>query len=104
MRDSIARGDSILDADMDFHLAISKAAQNEVLRNAVQLLRNLMRQGIYYKLLKRGSAHSERVYRNLQGNSEAPVPRARSAMRRHMAQRMKLVPRAIQGFSMEQKV
>jgi DNA-binding FadR family transcriptional regulator len=64
MRDSIARGDSILDADMDFHLAISKAAQNEVLRNAVQLLRNLMRQGIYYKLLKRGSAHSERVYRS----------------------------------------
>src|ERR1019366_7812006 len=44
MRDAIARDDSIITADMAFHLAISSAAQNGVLRNAVQLLRNLMRQ------------------------------------------------------------
>jgi GntR family transcriptional repressor for pyruvate dehydrogenase complex len=34
MRDSIARGDSILEADVAFHLAISTAAQNDVLHNA----------------------------------------------------------------------
>ena len=51
MRDSIARNTSILDADMTFHLAVADAAHNEVLRNAVQLLRNLMRQWIFLKLL-----------------------------------------------------
>ena len=51
MRASIAADASILDADMAFHLAVAAAAHNEVLRNAVQLLRNLMRRWIYLKLL-----------------------------------------------------
>jgi hypothetical protein len=40
---SIARGDSILEADMSFHMAVGKAARSELLTSAVQLLRNLMR-------------------------------------------------------------
>ena len=44
MREAIAAGASILEADMSFHLAIAAAAHNEVLRNAVQLLRNITRQ------------------------------------------------------------
>lgn len=51
MREAEERGESILELDMAFHLAIAAAAHNEVLRNAVQLLRNLMRQWIYLKLL-----------------------------------------------------
>src|SRR5579863_1054427 len=86
MRDSIARGDSILGADMAFHLAVSSAAQNGVLRNAVQLLRNLMRQWILYKLmipdvpetvLKRHVA----IYRAIAGRK--PIA-ARNAMRLHL--------------------
>src|ERR1017187_10484233 len=86
MRDSIARGDSILEADMAFHLAVSAAAQNGVLRNAVQLLRNLMRQWILYKLLIPDipqtvlKSHVE-IYRAIAGRR---ANAARNAMRHHL--------------------
>ena len=51
MRESVANGESTLEADMAFHLAIAEAAHNEVLRNAVQLLRNLMKQWLVLKLM-----------------------------------------------------
>jgi GntR family transcriptional repressor for pyruvate dehydrogenase complex len=93
MRDSIARDESILEADMAFHLAVSTAAQNEVLRNAVQLLRNLMRQGIYHKLLIPNIARSilkghVAIYTAIQKRS--PVA-ARRAMRAHLSDTMILV-------------
>lgn len=98
MRDSIARGDSILEADMAFHLAVSAAAQNGILRNAVQLLRNLMRQWILYKLLipdipqtvlKRHVA----IYRAIAGRKPNA---ARSAMRLHLEETIKLVTRVVE--------
>jgi GntR family transcriptional repressor for pyruvate dehydrogenase complex len=39
-----------LEADLRFHLAMAKAAHNEILFNAVQLLRNLMGQWLLLKL------------------------------------------------------
>ena len=93
MRDSIARGDSTLEADMAFHLAVSAAAQNGVLRNAVHLLRNLMRQWIHYKLLipdvpeivlKRHIA----IYRAIAGRKPNA---ARNAMRLHLVETIRLV-------------
>lgn len=51
MRESVARKESMLEADMAFHLAIAEAAHNEVLLNAVQLLRNLMKQWLVLKLM-----------------------------------------------------
>lgn len=98
MRDSIARGDSILDADMAFHLAVSDAAQNGVLTNAVHLLRNLMRQWIYYKLmipdipetvLKRHVA----IYRAIAAGKPNA---ARSAMRLHLEETGKLLNRVVE--------
>jgi GntR family transcriptional regulator, transcriptional repressor for pyruvate dehydrogenase complex len=98
MRDSIARGDSILEADMAFHMAICNAARNEVLQNAVQLLRNLMRQWIYYKLLipdvaptvlKRHLA----IYRAI--SSRKPTT-ARSEMRRHLQETIRLVTQVVE--------
>ena len=98
MRDSLARGDSTLEADMAFHLAISTAAQNEVLRNAVQLLRNLMRQLLYYKLLipdvpqtvlKRHTA----IYRAI---AQRKPNAARSAMRLHLEEASKLVAQVVE--------
>jgi GntR family transcriptional regulator, transcriptional repressor for pyruvate dehydrogenase complex len=39
-----------LEADMKFHLAVARAAHNEILRNSVQLLRNLMKHWLLLKL------------------------------------------------------
>ena len=97
MRDAIARGDSILEADMAFHLAISAAAQNEVLRNAVQLLRNLTRQWIYLKLLIPNVPttvlkHHDTIYRAILKRKPAA---ARTAMRRHLEETITLVTQVI---------
>jgi GntR family transcriptional repressor for pyruvate dehydrogenase complex len=98
MRDSIARGDSILEADMAFHIAVSTAAQNGVLLNAVQLLRNLMRQWIHYKLLipdipevvlKRHIA----IYKAIAARKPAA---ARTAMRVHLEETMTLVTHVVE--------
>jgi GntR family transcriptional repressor for pyruvate dehydrogenase complex len=98
MRDSIARGDSSLEADMAFHIAVSTAAQNGVLLNAVQLLRNLMRQWIHYKLLipdvpevvlKRHVA----IYKAIAARKPAA---ARTAMRQHLEETMTLVTHVVE--------
>ena len=98
MRDSLARGESILEADMAFHLAISAAAHNEVMRNAVQLLRNLTRQWIYFKLLLPNVPPTvlkrhEAIYRAI---SQRKPAAARSAMRRHLEETMTLVTQVVQ--------
>jgi GntR family transcriptional regulator, transcriptional repressor for pyruvate dehydrogenase complex len=49
VRELLARGESIFDADSAFHLAIADAAHNEVLRKTVKLLRSRMRQWIVFK-------------------------------------------------------
>jgi GntR family transcriptional repressor for pyruvate dehydrogenase complex len=51
LQSSIARAEPILEADMAFHLAIARASHNNVLAKSVQLLRNLMRQWLFYKVL-----------------------------------------------------
>jgi GntR family transcriptional repressor for pyruvate dehydrogenase complex len=97
MRDSIARGDSILEADVAFHLAISSAAQNDVLHNAAQLLRNLLRQWIYFNLALPGVSaialkHHHTVYRAILQRKPAM---ARRAMRTHLSETMALVKHSI---------
>jgi DNA-binding GntR family transcriptional regulator len=83
---------------MSFHIAICHAARNEVLRNAVQLLRNLMRQWIYYKLLipdvaptvlKRHTA----IYRAI---SRRKPSSARTEMRHHLEETMRLVTQVVE--------
>jgi GntR family transcriptional repressor for pyruvate dehydrogenase complex len=51
LQDCIARNEPILEPDMAFHLAIARASHNNLLANSVQLLRNLMRQWLFYKVL-----------------------------------------------------
>lgn len=51
MADKIAAGESVLDADMAFHLAVAQAAHNEVLANAAQLIRSVMKYWIHLKLM-----------------------------------------------------
>jgi GntR family transcriptional regulator, transcriptional repressor for pyruvate dehydrogenase complex len=93
MRDCIARGEPILEADMAFHMAVSRGARNEVLTNAVQLLRNLMRQSLQYKLTI-PNIHEEvlrshaSIYTAIRSRKPAA---ARLAMKRHLEETMRHV-------------
>ncbi len=105
MRDSIAADDSILEADMAFHLAIADAAHNEVLGNAVQLLRNLMRQWIYLKLLipdvpAKVLKRHEAIYSAIRRRDPET---ARSAMRKHLDETAALVFKIVEQKSDSKK-
>lgn len=97
MQTSIARTEPILEADMAFHLAIAQASHNNVLAKSVQLLRNLMRQWLYYKVmmphvapivLKRHVA----IYRAIAARK--PVA-ARREMRLHLEEAAEMVTQVI---------
>ncbi|MEO6802226.1 MAG: FadR/GntR family transcriptional regulator [Granulicella sp.] len=98
MGDCIARNESILDADMAFHMAIAEAAGNPLLSNSLQMLRNLMRQGIQFKLLLPGV--SPAILKDhlaiYQAIKKRNVAAARKAMRHHLLETMKMVTYAIQ--------
>src|SRR4030095_11228459 len=46
MEKAVDRPEVFLEADLNFHLSIAEAGHNRLLFNAVQLIRNLMRQWI----------------------------------------------------------
>ena len=101
MRDCIAAGSPILDADMSFHLAVAAAARNEVLQNAVQLLRNITRQWLFYKVQLPNVAFSvlkrhETIYRAIVAHKPNA---ARSAMRRHLDETLHLVMEVVEKHS-----
>jgi GntR family transcriptional repressor for pyruvate dehydrogenase complex len=101
MREVIAAESSILEADMSFHLAVAAAAHNEVLRNAVQLLRNITRQWLKYKVQMPNVAAAvlkrhEAVYRAIA--SRKPKA-ARLAMRRHLEETQQLVIQVVEKHS-----
>jgi GntR family transcriptional repressor for pyruvate dehydrogenase complex len=101
MRDAIAAGASILEADMSFHLAVATAAHNEVLRNAVQLLRNITRQWLKYKVQMPNVAASvlkrhEAVYRAIAAGKPNA---ARLAMRKHLEETQQLVIQVVAKHS-----
>jgi GntR family transcriptional regulator, transcriptional repressor for pyruvate dehydrogenase complex len=101
MRDVIAAESSILEADMSFHLAVADAAHNEVLRNAVQLLRNITRQWLMYKVQMPNVAAAvlkrhEAVYRAIA--SRKPKA-ARLAMRKHLEETQQLVIQVVEKHS-----
>jgi GntR family transcriptional repressor for pyruvate dehydrogenase complex len=90
---------------MAFHLAIAHAAHNNPLANSVQLLRNLMRHWLFYKvlipevaprILKRHTA----IYRAIAQHK--PLA-ARREMRLHLAEAMVLVERVIKQRKSERK-
>jgi GntR family transcriptional repressor for pyruvate dehydrogenase complex len=89
------RPELFLEADLDFHLAIAVAAHNRLLLNAVQLIRNLMRQWVGQTLQVAGTSteavrqHHE-ILLNIVGKDEAG---ARSAMHQHLDSMGKLLLR-----------
>lgn len=56
MTQSVDKREAYLNADLDFHLAIAQAAYNRPLLNAVQLIRNVMRQWIDESLQVAGTS------------------------------------------------
>jgi GntR family transcriptional repressor for pyruvate dehydrogenase complex len=51
MERDIAGSETVLESDMAFHLSVGQAAHNEVLANAAQLLRNMLKYWIHLKLM-----------------------------------------------------
>jgi GntR family transcriptional regulator, transcriptional repressor for pyruvate dehydrogenase complex len=51
MEQDIAGSEAVLESDMAFHLSVGQAAHNEVLANAAQLLRNVLKYWIHLKLM-----------------------------------------------------
>lgn len=103
MREYVAEGQSILDTDMAFHLVIAKSAHNEVLSNAVQLLRNLQRQWIYLKLQLPNvpsqviQEHVE-IYAAIQAHDAIA---ARKAMRNHLEHTSKLLEQLVHDHHLD---
>jgi GntR family transcriptional repressor for pyruvate dehydrogenase complex len=97
LQEDIARGEPILDADMAFHLAIARASHNNVLAKSVQLLRNLMRQWLYYKVLMPEAAPRvlKRHLAIARAISQHKPLAARREMRLHLEEAMVLVTRVI---------
>lgn len=74
------------EADIDFHLAVAKAAHNRILQNALQLIRNLMHQWIGKALAQEGAAlraveHHKHIFLAI---AKRDSERARLAMREHL--------------------
>jgi GntR family transcriptional repressor for pyruvate dehydrogenase complex len=97
MRNSIAKRESPIEADMQFHLAVARAAHNEVMRNAVQLLRNLLRQWLLLKLLipqvpAKVLQQHEAVFRAIKTRNKAE---ARAAMALHLDKTAQLVTEVV---------
>ncbi|HMJ62227.1 MAG TPA: FCD domain-containing protein, partial [Bryobacteraceae bacterium] len=98
MKASLARGESILEADLSFHLAIAEAAHNQVLKNAVQLLRNLIRQWIVLKLAipdvpAKVLKQHEKIFKAIRARDAAA---ARKAMWDHLEETAYLVTQVVQ--------
>ncbi|MBS1850461.1 MAG: FadR family transcriptional regulator [Acidobacteria bacterium] len=77
---------SFQEADIQFHLAVSQAAHNRILQNALQLIRNLMQQWIGGTLNLKGVA-DEALAQHRQiftAISKRNPERARLAMRAHL--------------------
>lgn len=82
-----------LEADMRFHVAIAEAAHNQILLNAVQLLRNLMRHWLLLKLQLPSVAtkvleQHERIYLAIH---QRDADQAREEMRTHLLNSSRLL-------------
>jgi DNA-binding FadR family transcriptional regulator len=106
LQNSIARGEPILDADMTFHLAIARASHNNVLAKSVQLLRNLMRQWLYYKVLMPEAAPRvlKRHIAIARAISQHKPVAARLQMRLHLEEAMVMVARVIKQRKLESSI
>jgi GntR family transcriptional repressor for pyruvate dehydrogenase complex len=77
---------TFLEADLNFHLAVANSAHNQILANALSLIRNLMRQWIGQALPKEGVAitalnHHNKIFAAI---SKRNATAARNSMHAHL--------------------
>jgi GntR family transcriptional regulator, transcriptional repressor for pyruvate dehydrogenase complex len=78
--------DYFLDADLDFHMCCARAGHNQILLNAVEMIRDVMRKWIAEVLRTEGSrehalAHHESIFLAI---TKQDPEAARAAMREHL--------------------
>jgi GntR family transcriptional repressor for pyruvate dehydrogenase complex len=98
MRSAIGAGRSIIDIDMSFHLAVARAAHNVPMRDAVQLLRNLLKHWISLKLTipdipRLVLQQHEAIHAAIRGRKPT---RARNAMFEHLSNTSRLLARIVE--------
>ena len=86
MEASLADFNAFLAADLHFHLAVGQAAHSRILRNALELIRNLMRNWIGESLKRDGVAlealnHHKQIFLAI---AKKNPERARASMRKHL--------------------
>ncbi len=99
LRRNMERSEPILDADMEFHMSVAEAAHNDIMKNAVQLLRNLMREWIRRKLLIPEMAadtfkQHTAIFQAIRRRNEDG---ARDAMQKHLSETVALVVKVVEG-------
>lgn len=87
--------DEFVRADVNFHIAIGRAASNSILMNALHLIRNLLHDWIQGALSAKGVAEKacaqhRRILRAIEDHDRAA---ARKEMRRHLQDMAEYVPR-----------
>lgn len=92
-------------ADVDFHLAIGRAASNGILMNALHLIRNLLHEWIMGAVTAKGvpdkaCAQHRRLLAAIKSQDRAA---ARKEMRRHLQDMAEFVPRPPAGKQRRQK-
>lgn len=97
MRLAIEAGHPIVDLDMAFHLAVAQAAHNVPMRNAVQLLRNLLKHWISLKLsIDAIPALVLRQHEAIYAAIKARKPvKARKAMNEHLSNTARLLAQIV---------
>jgi GntR family transcriptional regulator, transcriptional repressor for pyruvate dehydrogenase complex len=86
MEQHIAGRETVLESDMAFHLCVGQAAHNEVLANAAQLLRNVLKYWIHLKLMM-GRIPAQALERHREiyhAISSRDVHASRSLMQEHL--------------------
>jgi GntR family transcriptional repressor for pyruvate dehydrogenase complex len=86
MREAVTNAGTFLEADLSFHLAVAQAGHNQILLNAVQMLRNLMREWIAETMQVKGTLPQavEQHERIFDAISQRDKDAARKAMTEHL--------------------
>jgi GntR family transcriptional regulator, transcriptional repressor for pyruvate dehydrogenase complex len=101
MSDRILAREPVLEADLAFHFAVAKAAHNEVLANAAQLLRNVMKYWIHLKLMM-GHVPEQALARHraiCEAICNRDIALSRSLMHEHLDETMMLITQIVAGQS-----
>jgi GntR family transcriptional repressor for pyruvate dehydrogenase complex len=103
MEQAIEANEPVLESDMAFHTAVALAAHNDILANAAQLLRNLMKYWINLKLLMSNvpSSALKRHQAIYQAICERDAEAARSLMMEHLDETSTLVTQVVSGIYKE---